>query len=106
MEMRGTMFYRGTITALRAAIEEHYPGTQAACSEIIEGQLAPLPYLLWMCDEVGRMDTTSIDEALKAARWMGWVFAYIELHSVWNNTMTRNHVRADHEAGFDKPHHD
>ena len=98
------MFYQGTITALRAAIERKAPGTKAEFHLLPSLKVAPLPYLLWMCDEVEKMDTSSVEEAVKAARWMGWIFAHIELHGIWDNMVTRDHVRTDRRAGLDRPH--
>lgn len=98
------MYYQGTIAALRAAIEEAQPGTLATYSDLVLGQVAPFSYLLWMCDEVEKMDTTSVDESAKAGRWMGWVFAHAELGGIWDNARTRDLVREDRKNGFDKPH--
>lgn len=98
------MYYQGTIAALRVAIEEKSPGTRAEYSDLVPGDLAPLSYLLWMCDEVQKMSVTSTDESVKAGRWMGWVFAHAELFGIWDNTRTRDLVREDRRNGYDKPH--
>jgi hypothetical protein len=57
-----------------------------------------------MCNEVEKMDISSVDEAVKAGRWMGWIFAHIEMAGLWNNKRTRDLVRNDRKLGFDKPH--
>jgi hypothetical protein len=98
------MYYLGTIRALRVAVEEVEPGVTAKYTDVVPGEVAPLSYLLWMCDEVQKMDVTSIDDAVKAGRWVGWVFAHAELAGLWTNTQTRDHVREDRKNGFDKPH--
>jgi hypothetical protein len=98
------MYYQGTITALRASIKEARPGVCAEYSELVPNEIAPLPYLLWMCDEVEKMDTCSIDDSVKAGRWMGWVFAHAELAGIWDNAKTRDVVRDDRRNGYDKPH--
>lgn len=98
------MFYSGSISVLKTAILEKFGVIEARFEELEKGRVASPSYLLWMCDEVSRMDTTSLDEAVKAARWMGWVFAHAELIGIWTNTDTRNHVRKDREQAFDKPH--
>lgn len=101
---RLNMYYKGTIAALRAAIQEIQPGTQAEYLDLVPGNVVPLSYLLWMCEEVQKMDISSVDESAKAGRWMGWVFAHVELAGVWDNTKTRDLVRDDRRNGYDKPH--
>lgn len=98
------MYYAGTLAALRAAVQNKFPGTEAEYRELVPLKVAPASYLLWMCDEVEKMDTSSVDEAVKAARWMGWVFAHAELLGIWTNTQTRDLVREDRREGLDKPH--
>ncbi len=95
------MYYEKTIQEIRLKTS----GVKAEFCEIKKGEVAPISYLLWMCDEVQKMDTASFDAALKAARWMGWVFAHLELHGIWDNNTTRDLVREDRKLGFDKPHH-
>lgn len=98
------MYYQGTIAALQAAIQEVNPGTQSEYSDLVSCKAAPLSYLLWMCDQVQKMDITSVDESAKAGRWMGWVFAHTELAGIWDNAKTRDLVREDRRNGYDKPH--
>ncbi len=99
------MFYPHTIAELRTAIEERFPGTKSACMDKLpERRLAPPSYLLWMCDEVSKMKTDTVDDAVKAARWMGWVFTHVELYGIWGNNKTRDLVRVDRKNGHDKPH--
>lgn len=98
------MYYQGTILALRAAISGAFPMARAQFIELLPEQRVPISYLLWMLDEVEKMDTKSIDDALKAARWMGWVFAWIEIWGIWHNKITRDVVRLDRSMGLDKPH--
>jgi hypothetical protein len=69
------------------------------------GQIAPLSYLLWMCNEVEKVDTVSDDQAEKAARWIGWMIAHAELNGLWNNERSRELVRSDRRLGLDKPFH-
>jgi hypothetical protein len=98
------MYYAGTISALRETIASKHPEVRATFSEIESGSDVPLSYLLWMCDQVLKMDTSSVDEAVKAGRWIGWVFAHVESAGIWDNRTTRNLVRADRQLGLDKPH--
>jgi len=98
------MFYEGTIRTLKNAIREKHPNIQSSYVDINEVKIIPISYVLWMLDKVEKMETSSIDDALKAARWMGWIFREIELRGIWTNNQTRNAVRADRLAGLDKPH--
>lgn len=99
------MYYQNTISTLLEAIEEKYPGLEKRFfSEIDCTRKLPMDYILWMLEEVQKMETASLDGAVKAARWMGWIFREIELDGIWTNTETRNHVRYDHLLGLDKPH--
>ncbi len=98
------MYYPKTITAIRVRIEKEKPGTKPRFRELKEGGLAPLSYLLWMCKQVEEMDTSSIESAIKAGRWLGWILAHMEIHGLWDNAKSRRLVRSDHKKGFDKPH--
>jgi hypothetical protein len=102
--MEVAMYYKETIAALRAAINERYPNSKSSYVELKQNGPAPIPYLLWMCREVEKMDTSSLDEAFQAARWIGWICAHAELHGIWNNAKTRSYVRVDCANHFDKPH--
>ena len=99
------MYYQGTITIIRKVLRNSVP------TEDMGMLVAPAPgekasplYLLWMCDEVSKMDTSSIDAAIKAASWMGWINAHIEMHGLWDNSLTRDLIRHDKSKGFHKPH--
>jgi len=93
------MYYSVTIEKIREAL----PG-QAQFTELQCGYPPDRSYLLWMCDEIQKMETNSLDSAIKAGRWMGWVLAHIELCGVWDNNTTRDYVREDRLRGFDRPH--
>ena len=98
------MYYANTIRAIKEIIEKVNPGTIAITSKLGDGDKVPISHLLWMCNEVEKMDISSVDEAVKAGRWMGWIFAHIEMAGLWNNKRTRDLVRNDRKLGFDKPH--
>ncbi|MGC9602582.1 MAG: hypothetical protein ABSE76_02475 [Minisyncoccia bacterium] len=57
-----------------------------------------------MLNRIEQMNTSSIDKALQAARWIGWIFAHAELNGLLSNSETRTLIRTDREKGFDKPH--
>jgi hypothetical protein len=100
------MYYKGSIEVIRNTIEKAAPGTEAVFVEpdTFNGELAPLSYLLWMCDELQSWDTASVDMAVRAGRWMGWIGAHLELHGLITNEETQNMIREDRKNGFDKPH--
>ncbi len=98
------MYYPVTIAAIRGAIKQEAPTTVSQCTKLAKKTIAPLSYLLWMCDEVERMDYSSPDAAFKAARWIGWVLAHAELRGLLDNNRSRDLVREDKQKGFDAPH--
>ncbi len=98
------MYYQISIGNIRSVIKKSSPYTEPAEATLVKGMLPPLSHLLWMCDEIEKMDTTSLDLALKAGRWIGWVFAYLEMHAILSNTEIRDMVRADREKNKDRPH--
>lgn len=98
------MFYKRSVSGIREAIEEVQPGTKAEESILVTGKPAPLEYLLWMCDQLEKMDTTSPDDAAKAGRWIGWIYANAEIQGLWDQCTTRSLAREDKQKGFDKPH--
>ncbi len=61
-------------------------------------------YLTWMCDQVEGFETDSLDNALKASRWIGWIMAMMEETFGWSNVQSRESTRQDVKMGFDKPH--
>ncbi len=103
--MEDDLYYKNTIMALRETVTNKYGSWVKPHQSILTyPDKAPLPYILWMCDEVEKMDINNLDDAIKASRWIGWILAHAEMHAVWSNEISRNYVRADRNAGFDKPH--
>ncbi len=96
------MYYQNTIQAFKRRLSEEFPGSQP--SQTQEG--APVhEYLLWMVIQIEQMDTASLDSALKAGRWLGWVLHAIEeTLGWWPNAYSRDIVRVDVAAGRDRPH--
>ncbi len=69
-------------------------------------------YLLWMCDEIEKMDEWSLHDALKASRWIGWIFGALEAGSSaggfnqyfpWKHSESRLRVSRDAEDGLMYP---
>jgi hypothetical protein len=92
------MYYPNTI----AAIEAIFPGVQS----VEHPQSKPCPeHILWMCEGIKNMDTTSLDAAFKAARWLGWILCAVEVMAEgWTNQISRDLVRQDVTQGYDRPH--
>lgn len=65
--------------------------------------------LLYMVHRVRSMDTRSLDEAIKAGRWLGWMFRDIQgLYrrlgkEGWDNARARDVARADRLMQADRP---
>lgn len=61
-------------------------------------------YLLWMIERMRTFDITSQKDALKAARWLGWMWGVVEYDlKLWNNARTREITRVDVRNGHDMP---
>ena len=98
------MYYQGTITAIRKAIREKVPGVISTFSKLEPNKLAPPSHLLWMCDEIQRMNVKLDSDAIKAARSIGWILRDVEIHGIWDNDKSRLLVRCDVLEGLDKAH--
>lgn len=84
-------YYPVTITAVRREL---------SCHEATDS----VTHLYWMCDQIEGFDPYSLGAALKAARWIGWIFASMEQMKVWDNTVSRELARADSLFDFDRPY--
>ncbi len=61
-------------------------------------------YLLWMIGKMRTFDITSLKDALKAGRWLGWIWGVIEYElKLWNNARSREITRVDVHNGYDEP---
>jgi len=98
------MYYPVTLDNLKRVIYDVFLDVHPEFSELHEQKVASPSYLLWMIQEVQDMDISSIDSALKAARWIGWIIAHTEMLVGFSNTESRDWVREDKTNGFDKPH--
>ena len=57
-----------------------------------------------MADVIETLDTGSIRNATKAARWIGWMARECERLGFWNNGKTRDLIRNDVSDRNDLPH--
>lgn len=69
-----------------------------------KGEIAKPCYLLWMLAEIGRWDDIdSIKKAVKAARWLAWIFRDLEIQGFIDNKETRAIFRLDTALNYDLP---
>ncbi|MBX4211782.1 MAG: hypothetical protein KW806_03280 [Candidatus Yanofskybacteria bacterium] len=68
----------------------------AGHSQQVQQQLAC--HLLWMLEGISQM---SFERSAKAGRWLGWVFAYMEVMGITTNEDSRNMSRVDAHNGND-----
>lgn len=92
------MYYPNTINKIEQKIAEKFTTTQA------NPDVTDLPgYTLWMIDQIKNMGQSE-NGSLKAARWLGWILRVVENDlNLWDNSFSRDLVRADVEMGLDKP---
>ena len=100
------MYYQKTITEVRRIIEEVSPGIKPKFIDLSSWGASPVTssYILWMCDQVEEMDTSSIKHAVKAGRWIGYILSQMETRGYWSNSQSRALTREDHLSGLDLPH--
>ena len=110
------MFYAQTVAAIRATLWENRVYSFCLDPEKIDDirltkhlgahtyKMRVGMYLAWMCDQIERFETDSLDNALKASRWIGWIMAMMEETFGWSNVQCREYTRQDVKMGFDNPH--
>ncbi len=55
-----------------------------------------LEHMAWMAQEIASLDTSSLEDAIKAGRWIGWMLLAAEqVHGFWDNTRSRELIRRD-----------
>ena len=96
-------FYVQTITEVLRTIQDKFPGIKE--SNVLNKDQSNLPnYFVWMCNSVLKFNYSSWADALKAARWIGWILRAAEQDlRLWDNTKSRNLIRNDVELRFDRP---
>ncbi len=61
-------------------------------------------HLAWMVHQIASLDQYSIEDAIKAGRWIGWMLlAAEEVHHFWDNTHSRELVRKDVSLQYHLP---
>lgn len=92
----------------------YYVNTLASLTMILERNTAAkhpqakptLSHMAWMVKEITTFDRHSMADALKAARWIGWLLCAAEMHGFWDNNRSRALIRMDKEAHTDLPSFD
>lgn len=78
-------YYKNSVDFIRKQISKKFP---AAAAKMDQDDMPS--YLLWMMEEMQKFD-----DSLKAARWIGWIFAHAEMLGLLSNTQSRNLSRND-----------
>lgn len=89
-------YYSNTLAAFTALLE---PGSGR---ENEQGMRTP-EHLAWMVTQVAKLDRTSIEDAIKAARWIGWMLCAAEELGFWDNARSRALIRKDIAEGYALP---
>lgn len=98
------MFYPATTKAVEILIQGVAPGITGQQLAVPKCGPVSFAHLLWMIEEIRVMDTDSVDAAIKAGRYIGWVLREVESQGFWDNEHTRDLVRGDVQNGFHRPH--
>jgi len=61
-------------------------------------------HLLWMAEEMGKWDTTSIKRAVKAGRWIGWMYRAMEELGLFLLDTSREFSKKDVDGGYHLMH--
>lgn len=87
------MYYSRTASEVFTKIIEVYPNAgpdENRDDDSLEN------YILWMTEKVMQMNRDSLEDALKAARWVGWILCMVEEKlGLWDNNFSRDLVRDD-----------
>jgi hypothetical protein len=97
-------FYPTSRHAIRSLISNLYPNVVAEEQDSPITSEKLLPHLLYMCDEMETWDTSSVKRAVKAGRWIGWMFRSMEELNLWDNNTSRQYARFDVFDGRVLPH--
>lgn len=92
-------FYPITFAHVRKRIEDVFPPEYLVPQE---RSTIGTQHVMWMITQVEQMERT-IENATKAARWLGWILAKAEEVGLWNNDTSRELVRRDVANGDDLP---
>lgn len=97
-------FYKNSCKEIGAIIKEMYPHTVPLRYGDFVDKVSLPSHLLWMIGEMEQWDTSSIKRAVKAGRWIGWIFRSMEELGVWCKADSRKFAKKDVDAGYHLPH--
>lgn len=96
-------YYEIATEAAREIIRQNFPEAVPDKSQNPKkGEVSKPGYLLWMLKEVSRFDG-SMNNAIKAARWLGWIFRDLEIQGLIDNEETKRLFKQDVTEGNDRP---
>jgi hypothetical protein len=105
LEEKFVSYYAFSRKAIEEAIQLRIPN---AIPEKQNLELYPwktFDHVLWMSQEMDGWDTSSTERALKAARWIGWMFrATEEICPTWTQDSSKQYAKSDVDAGYHLPH--
>lgn len=97
------MFYKFSCKKIRFLFGGTFGISEGKECEDPRGRAESIEYALWMIDEMEKLDRTSLEDALKAARWIGWIYRLCnELNSL-SLKEVRDLSRQDAVGGFVLP---
>jgi hypothetical protein len=107
------LLYVHTVAGIRGCIQGRYPLLRENLSDLsgsldLENVTGADSYaenerrllcqhILWMLSQISKMGPP---DAKKAARWIGWCLAYMEVMGFMTNAQSRDWVRADVGDGY------
>ena len=95
------MFYEETISAIRIALRKRF--LSATPFESLSPEYSA-SNILWMAERVEHMDRSSLSDAVRAARWIGWMLHVCETDLyLWDNALSRDLIRKDVSLKNDLP---
>lgn len=96
-------YYKIAVEKAREIIRQNFPEMVPDKSQKPKkGEVSKPGYLLWMLKEVSRFDG-SMKRAIKAARWLGWIFRDLEIQGLIDNEETQELFKQDTVQGNDRP---
>ena len=97
-------FYQVSRRKIFCVISEAFPEAEARQHSGHIGKEALPSHLLWMVEIMGSWDTFSVKEAVKAARWIGWIFRAMEELGLHTKEDSRSFSKMDVDKGYHLPH--
>lgn len=97
-------FYENSCKEIESIIKEIYPNAIPTRYGDFVDEVSLPSHLLWMIGEMKEWDTSSLKRAVKAGRWIGWIYRAAEELGVWCKGDSRKFAKQDVDAGYHLPH--